>query len=110
MVRTRLRRYVFSDADILPNTVQTMNGMPVAGFAINNTNTNLNTGSVSNSQSSNFVLRFGDYTFNPDKTGTPTTSANNHPSLFLNGYVGGVMLTARGGTPGAPDDSRSPIS
>ncbi len=34
------------------------------------------------------------YTFNPIKTATPTTSANNHPNLILNGYVGGVMLTA----------------
>ena len=34
------------------------------------------------------------YTFNPISTGTPTTSANNHPNLFLNGYVGGLMVTA----------------
>jgi hypothetical protein len=50
---------------------------------------------VSNSQSSNFVSSgLANYTFNPINTGTPTTSANNHPSLFLNGYVGGVMVTA----------------
>ena len=38
-----------------PNTVSTTNGTPIAGFALNNTNTNLSTGAVSNSQSSNFV-------------------------------------------------------
>ena len=32
-----------------PNTVSTVNGMPIAGFTLNNTNTNLNTGAVANS-------------------------------------------------------------
>jgi hypothetical protein len=81
-----------------PNTVPTMNGVPIASFALNNTTTNLNAGTVSNSQSYNFV-RSGpaNYTFNPVTTGTPTTLANNHPALSLNGYVGGVMVTATGG-------------
>jgi hypothetical protein len=86
------------------NTVSTMNGTPIAGFALNNTNTNLSTGAVSNSQSSNFVQPGGttSYTFNPVTTGTPTFSAGAHPDLHLNGYVGGVMVTATGGTPTAP--------
>ena len=81
-----------------PNTVPTMNGVPIASFTLNNTNTNLLTGAVSNSQSSNFVTPANaNYTFNPITTGTPTTLANNHPTLTLNGYVGGVMVTATGG-------------
>ncbi len=87
-----------------PNTVSTQNGTPIAGFTLNNTNTNLSTGFVTNSQSSNFVKPGGTtaYTFNPITTGTPTFSAGSHPALTLNGYVGGVMLTANGGFPGAP--------
>jgi hypothetical protein len=82
-----------------PNTVPTLNGVPIASYTLNNTTANLNTGAVSNTQSFNFV-RSGpaNYTFNPITTGTPTISANNHPTLSLNGYVGGVMVTASGGT------------
>ncbi len=82
-----------------PNTVTTQNGVPIAGFALNNATTNLLTGTVSNSQSSNFVKPPNpNYTFNPITVGTATTSANNHPTLTLNGYVGGVMVTASGGS------------
>ena len=92
-----------------PNTVPTMNGVPIASFALNNTNTNLLTGAVSNSQSSNFVTPANaNYTFNPITTGTPTTLANNHPALTLNGYVGGVMVTATGGVQGAPTNFTTP--
>ncbi len=92
-----------------PNTVPTMNGVPIAGFALNNTNTNLLTGTVSNSHSSNFVIPANpNYTFNPVRAGTPTTLANNHPALTLNGYVGGVMVTATGGVPGAPTNFTRP--
>ena len=92
-----------------PNTVPTKNGVPIASFALNNTNTNLLTGTVSNSQSSNFVqTATANYTFNPITTGTPTTRANNHPSLSLNGYVGGVMVTATGGSTGAPTNFTRP--
>ena len=42
-----------------PNTVPTMNGAPIAGFTLNNAKTNLLTGSVANSQSSNFVQTRG---------------------------------------------------
>ncbi len=80
-----------------PNSVQTINGIPTASFTLNNTTTNLLTGSVSNSQSYNYVQGPANYTFNPITTGTPTTLANNHPNLKLNGYVGGVMVTASGG-------------
>ena len=53
-----------------PNTVSTVNGTPIAGFTLNNTNTNLITGTVTNSQSSNFVQpASANYTFNPDKYG-----------------------------------------
>ena len=92
-----------------PNTVSTLNGVPIAGFALNNAETNLLTGTVSNSQSSNFV-RSGaaNYTFNPITTGTPTISANNHPTLTLNGYVGGVMVTATGGSPAPPTNFTKP--
>jgi FecR protein len=91
------------------NTVQTMNGLPVAGFTLNNTATNLDTGQVTNSQSSNFVKNaFTNYTFNPVNTGTPTTMANNHPTLGLAGYVGGVMATASGGVLGAPATVTTP--
>ena len=80
------------------NTVPTMNGVPIASFALNNTNTNLNTGTVSNTQSYNYVQSGpANYKFNPLTTGTPTTLANNHPALSLNGYVGGLMVTATGG-------------
>jgi hypothetical protein len=77
---------------------------------LSNATTNLNTGSVSNSQSSNFVKPAGttSYTFNPITTGTPTTLANNHPTLTLNGYVGGVMVTASGGVRGAPANFTKP--
>ena len=84
-----------------PNTVPTVNGTPIASFTLNNTLTNLQTGAVSNSQSSNFVqTASSNYTFNPVTTATPRTFANNHPTLFLNGYVGGVMVTATGGPAG----------
>ena len=83
-----------------PNTVPTQNGVPIAGYTLNNTTTNLITGAVSNTppQSYNFV-RTGpaNYAFNPVTAQTPTTLANNHPTLTLNGYVGGVMVTASGG-------------
>jgi hypothetical protein len=91
------------------NTVPTMNGVPIAGFSLNNTTTNLNTGTVANSLSSNYVYpASANYTFNPITTGTPTTSANNHPTLTLNGYIGGVMVTANGGSPGAPMNFTKP--
>ena len=90
--------------------MSTVNGTPIAGFTLNNTNTNLNTGAVTNSQSSNFVKPGGttNYTFDPVTAGTPTYSASNHPNLALSGYVGGVMLTANGGTPGAPANFTKP--
>jgi hypothetical protein len=83
-----------------PNTVPTMNGVPIASFALNNTNTNLNTGTVSNTPQSYNYVQSGPahYTFNPVTEGTPTTLANNHPTLSLNGYVGGLMVTATGGS------------
>ncbi len=81
-----------------PNSVTTRNGVPIAGFALNNTTTNLNTGTVANTQSYNYVQSGpANYKFNPVTAGTPTTLANNHPTLSLNGYVGGVMVTATGG-------------
>jgi hypothetical protein len=92
-----------------PNTVPTKNGAPIASFALNNTNTNLLTGTVSNGQSANFVKPANaNYTFNPITTGTPTTTANNHPTLTLNGYVGGVMVTATGGVRGVPTNFTKP--
>ena len=92
-----------------PNTVPTMNGVPIASFALNNTNTNLLTGTVANSPSSNFVqTATANYTFNPVTTGKPTTLANNHPNLSLNGYVGGVMVTATGGSMSAPTNFTKP--
>jgi hypothetical protein len=81
-----------------PNSVTTQNGVPIASFTLNNTLTNLNTGAVSNNQSYNYVQSGpANYKFNPLTTATPTTLANNHPTLSLNGYVGGVMVTATGG-------------
>src|SRR6202012_1822487 len=51
------------------NTVQTVNGTPIAGFTLNNTNTNLNTGAVSSSTSSNFIENgSSSYTFSPVTT------------------------------------------
>ena len=92
-----------------PNTVSTVNGTPIAGFSLNNTNTNLNTGAVVNRPSSNYVGSSSvNYTFNPITAGTPTFSANNHPNLALSGYVGGVMRTALGGTPDAPTNFTKP--
>ena len=38
------------------------------------------------------------------------TRANNHPTLSLNGYVGGLMATASGGVQGRQRISRSPMS
>ena len=81
-----------------PNSVTTQNGVPIASFTLNNNSTNLNTGSVSNTQSYNYVQSGpANYKFNPVTAGTPTTLANNHPTLSLKGYVGGVMVTATGG-------------
>jgi FecR protein len=92
-----------------PNTVSTHNGVPIAGFSLNNTTTNLDTGGVVNSHSSNFVKpASANYTFDPITTGTGTTLANNHPTLSLQGYVGGVMVTASGGTQGAPANFTKP--
>ena len=80
------------------NTVPTKNGVPIASFTLNNTG-----------QSFNFVQPANaNYTFNPIGTGTPTTMANNHPNLSLNGYVGGVMVTASGGPPGAATNFTKP--
>ncbi len=93
-----------------PNTVQTVNGTPIAGFSLNNANTNLLTGAVSNSQSSsNFIkpASSSKYTFDPITAGTPTTMANNHPDLTLHGYVGGTMVTAATPT-GAPPSVTNP--
>ncbi|HEY5204086.1 MAG TPA: FecR domain-containing protein [Roseiarcus sp.] len=81
------------------NTVPTQNGVPIASFALHNSTTNLNTGTVVNTHSYNY-LQTGpaNYTFNPVTTGAPMARANNHPTLSLNGgYVGGVMVTATGG-------------
>ena len=43
-----------------------------------------------------------------DNDGNADNSASNHPNLTLNGYVGGVMVTATGGTPGAPANITKP--
>ena len=80
-----------------PNTVPNSNGLPTAGYAIYNAEANLASGSVSNSNSFNYGT--GTYTFNPINTATPTSLANNHPNLSLNGYVGGLMVTDK---PAAP--------
>jgi hypothetical protein len=89
-----------------PNTVSTMNGTPIAGFTLNNTNTSSNFVRAASSNSSS------NYTFNPITTATPTFSAGAHPDLTLNGglngYVGGVMVTATGGTPTAPTKFTNP--
>ena len=54
---------------------------------------------MSNTQAYNY-LQTGpaNYKFNPVTAQTPTALANNHPTLTLNGYVGGVMVTATGGS------------
>ena len=44
------------------------------------------------------TLLDANYNFNPISTATPTLSANNHPNLTLQGYVGGMMVTASGGS------------
>jgi hypothetical protein len=75
-----------------PNTVPNVNGTPNASYTLNNATTNLDSGTVTNSQSDNFGSPA--YSFNPITTGTPTLTASNHPNLTLNGYVGGVMATA----------------
>jgi hypothetical protein len=67
-------------------------GEPNGSYAINNTNINLNTGSVTNTTSTDFPS--GTYTFNPITTGTPTQLTVNHPALNLQGYVGGLMQSA----------------
>jgi hypothetical protein len=89
---------VSSAATSAPNTVPTQNGVPIAGFSLHNSSTNLNTGTVSNTRSYNYVQTGpANYNFNPVTVGSPTTLGNNHPTLSLNGYVGGVMVTATGG-------------
>ena len=75
-----------------PNSVPNSNGVPTASYSIYNEEANLSSGVISNNNSFNY--NSGTYTFNPITTATPTSLANNHPSLFLNGYVGGVMVTA----------------
>ena len=91
------------------NTVQTLNGVPIAGFSLNSSTTNLNTGTVLDTQAFNY-LQTGpaNYKFDPVTAQTPTTLANNHPTLTLNGYVGGVMVTATGGVQGAPTNFTKP--
>ena len=51
------------------NTVQTLNGLPVAGFSLNSSTTNLNTGSVLDTQAFNY-LQTGpaNYRFDPVTT------------------------------------------
>ena len=91
------------------NTVQTLNGLPVAGFSLNSSTTNLNTGSVLDTQAFNY-LQTGpaNYRFDPVTTQASTAPANIHPTLTLNGYVGGVMVTATGGVQGAPTNFTKP--
>jgi len=87
------------------NTVPNANGLPNGPYTIYNANANLESGSISNKPpvSTNYVPpKEQSYAFNPISAGTATTSANNHPSLFLTGYVGGVMATASGGTSSNP--------
>jgi hypothetical protein len=82
-----------------PNTVPNVNGTPNGSYTLNNYLVNGNTGAVSNSQSYNFVSPAGaNYNFNPISTGTPTLSASAHPNQTLQGYVGGMMVTASGGS------------
>ncbi|MGA8714839.1 MAG: hypothetical protein WB647_17715 [Roseiarcus sp.] len=86
-----------------PNTVPNASGTPNAGYTLYNTTTNLDSGVVSNSQSYNFVQSGpAHYNFNPITTATPTLSASNHPDLALQGYVGGLMVTAYGGSSTPP--------
>jgi hypothetical protein len=86
------------------NTVPNANGTPNGSYTLHNTTTNLNSGVVSSTQSYNFVQPGGPahYNFNPISTATPTLSANNHPNLTLQGYVGGLMVTAYGGSSTPP--------
>ena len=79
-----------------PNSVPNSNGVPTASYTINKANANLSSGVISNNKSFNY--NSGTYTFNPINTATPTSLVNNHPGLFLNGYVGGVMVTATSAT------------
>ena len=79
-----------------PNSVPNSNGVPTASYTINKANANLSSGVISNNKS--FNSNSGTYTFNPINTATPTSLVNNHPGLFLNGYVGGVMVTATSAT------------
>ena len=76
------------------NSVPNSNGVPTASYTINSANANLSSGVVANSSAFNY--NSGTYTFNPITTATPTSLTTNHPNLFLNGYVGGVMVTANG--------------
>ncbi len=92
-----------------PNTVPTANGTPTGSFTLNDTFANLSTGAVSTSRSYNF-LKTGpaNYSFNPISAETPTTLANNHPNLRLQGYVGGMMVTASGGSNSSPANFTQP--
>ena len=83
-----------------PNTVPNISGTPNGSYTLYNTEGNLNSGSITNNQSYNFVKPGGsaNYTFNPIGTATPAISSNNHPNLTLQGYVGGMMVTASGGS------------
>ena len=55
-----------------------------------------------------FIPTSSHYNFNPISTGTPTISANNHPNLTLQGYVGGMMVTASGGSNSSPANFTQP--
>ena len=100
MVRSGERRRVFGDADLgAEHGAERQWHAQWQLYVLNNTNVNLNTGAVSSNLAYNF-LNTGpaNYNFNPISTGTPTISANNHPNLALQGYVGGMMVTASGGS------------
>ena len=92
-----------------PNTLPNVNGTPNASYRLNNAESNLARGTVSNAQSYNY-LSSGPayYTFNPITTATPTISANNHPGLTLQGYVGGIATTQTPSSPGYPNTFTNP--
>jgi FecR protein len=83
-----------------PNTLPNTNGTPNGSYTLYNYDTNLSSGVVSVSPSYNYIQTgAANYNFNPISAGTPTFSANNHPNLLLQGFVGGLMSTHFGDAP-----------
>ena len=110
MVRTRGRLRVFGDADV--HAQHCVDHEWHADRRLHSEQHEHKPDSQERSRtvpSSNFVKPGGrELHVQSDNDRNADDPANNHPTLTLNGYVGGVMVTANGGAQGAPANFTKP--